>query len=148
MALVASAHRRRRLNGIVSTGSPERRAPVRKGGRRVISGEGGQVVDNTEASRYEILVGGTVAGFAAYRRGAREVVLTHTEVSPAFGGRGIGSRLAQRAFEDARGRALRVVAACSFMEAYARRHPEHGDLLAGSAPAGEATPGGGETTRR
>jgi predicted GNAT family acetyltransferase len=57
-------------------------------------------------------------------------VFPHTEVEPAFEGRGIASRLARRALDDARQRGLQVVPACSFFRVYLRRHPEDADLIA------------------
>jgi uncharacterized protein len=88
-----------------------------------------RVFDNADAGRWEARVGDDLAGFLAYVLRPGEVTLIHTEVDPAFEGRGIGSRLARTALEDARERGIRVVPECPFVRAYLRRHPEHRDLV-------------------
>jgi predicted GNAT family acetyltransferase len=90
-----------------------------------------EVRDNPERSRYEAHLDDAVAGFAAYRRrGDDIVVFTHTEVDPAFEGRGVGSALARTALDDVRARGLKVIAMCPFISAYIRRHPDYADLQA------------------
>jgi uncharacterized protein len=89
-----------------------------------------EVVDVPDRGRYEARLGGRRVGVADYLRAGERVVFSHTEVEPALEGRGIASRLARRALEDARERGLRVVPACSFFRVYLRRHPEDADLLA------------------
>ena len=85
------------------------------------------VVDATD--RFEArLADGTVAGFAAYQREPDAVIFTHTEVDPAFEGRGIGSALAAGALDAVRTSGERVVALCPFIRAYVERHPEYQDL--------------------
>jgi predicted GNAT family acetyltransferase len=87
-----------------------------------------QVVNDREASRYEVFVGDELAGLAAYRLEPGRMVVTHTEVDPAFQGRGLAGRLARAALEDARVQGLRVAPACEYMETYLSRHPEYADL--------------------
>jgi predicted GNAT family acetyltransferase len=67
-------------------------------------------------------------GFSAYRLVSDGIIFTHTEVDPAFEGRGIGSRLAAGALDDVRARGLRMTVKCPFIAAYLRRHPEYGDI--------------------
>jgi len=88
------------------------------------------VVDSFEQSRYEILLGGELAGVLHYRRHGGEVELAHTEIDQAFEGQGLAGRLASAALEDARGRATPVVVTCPFVSGYLERHPEYQDLLA------------------
>jgi predicted GNAT family acetyltransferase len=83
------------------------------------------VVDNPDASRYDVFMDGKPAGFAAYRLRPGGIVLTHTEVDPAFEGHGIGGRLAAAVLTDARARGLAVTPRCPFMADYIRRHPEY-----------------------
>jgi uncharacterized protein len=87
------------------------------------------VADNPAANRYEVSVDGKVVGFSAYVLRPDRVIFTHTEVDPALEGRGIGSRLARGALDDARTRGLRVTPRCPFIAAYVRRHPEYEDLV-------------------
>ena len=87
------------------------------------------VVDSFEQSRYEILLGGEVAGMLHYRRHGGAVELAHTEIDQAFEGRGLAGRLASAAFTDARARAIPVTVTCPFVSGYVERHPEFRDLL-------------------
>ena len=87
------------------------------------------VVDSFEQQRYEILLGGEVAGVLHYRRHGGEIELMHTEIDQAFEGRGLGSRLAAAALDDARRRITPVVVTCPFVSGYLERHPEYHDLL-------------------
>jgi predicted GNAT family acetyltransferase len=83
-----------------------------------------------EAHRYEIVEDGAVAGFAEYLevRGGR-IVFTHTEIDPAFEGRGFGSQLIAFALEDARDRELLIVPICPFVARHVHRHPEFVPVL-------------------
>ena len=88
-----------------------------------------QLVDNPAELRYELEVDGTLAGILRYRTEPGLVVLVHTDVDPAFEGRGLGGRLVAGALDDIRARGLRVVPLCPFAAAYIRRHPEYADLV-------------------
>jgi predicted GNAT family acetyltransferase len=90
-----------------------------------------RIVDNPDEGRYEAFVGDRLAGLVAYRLRTGQVVFLHTEVLPAFEGRGIGSRLAAGVLDDARARGLAVVPRCPFIAAYIRRHPEYAYLVPG-----------------
>jgi uncharacterized protein len=87
-----------------------------------------QVSDAPDEDRYEARVDGDLAGFASYRLRGERIIFTHTEVEPAYEGKGVGSTLAKAALDDARGRGLTVVVQCPFISAYIRRHPEYADL--------------------
>jgi predicted GNAT family acetyltransferase len=85
--------------------------------------------DATEANRFEARFDDELAGFVDYRRLGGRLVLLHTEVLPAFEGRGVGSALAAHIFEGARTAAERVSVKCPFIAAWVRRHPEVADLV-------------------
>jgi predicted GNAT family acetyltransferase len=87
------------------------------------------VVNVPDQSRYEIRVGGRLAGYAAYQLGAGQVVFTHTKILDEFEGHGVGGRLAGAALDGARAQQLKVVPLCPFIAAYIRRHREYADLL-------------------
>lgn len=88
------------------------------------------VVRNESRNRYEALVDGAVAGFAQFRAGTPgQAIFWHTEVDPAYEGKGIGSVLARHALDDVRARGEQVIAQCPFIAAYIKRHPEYADLL-------------------
>jgi hypothetical protein len=98
----------------------------------VSPGRAEQVVvrDEPARSRYEIVVDGERAGFAAYERVGAVMTIPHTEVEPRFEGRGLGARLARFALDDARRQGWRVVPRCPFVASYIARHPEYDDLVA------------------
>jgi len=110
------------------------------------------VRDVPERSRYEVTVDGAPAGFAQYREVGGVRVFTHTEVSDAYEGQGVGSTLARAALDDVRATGGRLVALCPFIARHIERHPDDADLIdreldarlrAGSPPA---APPGGSTT--
>jgi uncharacterized protein len=90
------------------------------------------VHDNTGERRYEARIGTKVVGVIYYHAGPGRLTLVHTEVDPAFEGKGVGSRLVAGALEDIRRRALSLVPVCPFVRAYLRRHPEQADVVATS----------------
>lgn len=74
----------------------------------------------------------TVGGIEAvldYRLEGRCMVITHTNVPEAIGGRGVAAGLTQFAFEHARGEGWQVRPACSYAAGWAERHPEYSELL-------------------
>ncbi len=93
-----------------------------------VQGAEGSVVENDTAGRFELAFPGGQA-FAVYRRDGDRLIVTHTEVPPAFNGQGIGSQLVRGLFEQARASGRQVVPACSFVASWARRHPEFADVL-------------------
>ncbi len=88
-----------------------------------------QVRDNVKRSRYELVVDGQIA-IAAYRRQGDVIAITHTEVPPAIGGRGVGTTLVAAALADIRERHLQVLPACPFVARYIEKHSELSDLVA------------------
>jgi predicted GNAT family acetyltransferase len=91
-----------------------------------VSTESAQITvrDNPDELRYELSVGGTLAGEILYRLRSDAVVLVHTEIAPQFEGQGLGSKLVAGALADIRARGLRPVAVCPFVRAYLQAHPE------------------------
>lgn len=83
-----------------------------------------EVDDKSEASRYEIRLDGSLAGFADYRLEDQQIVFSHTEIAPEFGGRGLGKRLVEFAVTDARSRGLDIVPHCPFVKSWIEEHPE------------------------
>ncbi|CCE11957.1 conserved hypothetical protein [Bradyrhizobium sp. STM 3843] len=87
------------------------------------------VRDNKEQNRFELEVEGQIA-FANYRLTPQAVIITHTETPMVLRGRGIASELVKGALELIRSDGRKVVAGCSFVAVYLRRHPEYRDLAA------------------
>ena len=88
-----------------------------------------EVRDAPDRQRYEVIEDGTLAGFAEYRDHGGARVFTHTEVFPAFEGRGVGSALARGALDDVRASGRTLVARCPFIRGYIERQPEYADLV-------------------
>jgi predicted GNAT family acetyltransferase len=89
-----------------------------------------EVRDNAGNHRFELLVDGEVAGLAMYRRRGEDiVVVTHSEVQPAFRGRGLGSELAQRTLDLIRSRGQKVVTVCPFFARYVGENREYDDIV-------------------
>jgi len=80
------------------------------------------VVDNREASRFELVVDGEMATLT-YRRTPTSLVLVHTEVPPRLRGHHLGEALAKAAIDAADAEGLPFVALCPFVQAYLRKHP-------------------------
>ena len=88
-----------------------------------------QVRENPDRNRFELQVDGDPAGFAAYRVRDGHTVITHSEVDPAFRGRGLGSELARLTLDVLRERGDRVVPSCPFFARYIADHPQYADLV-------------------
>jgi hypothetical protein len=58
------------------------------------------------------------------------MTITHTIVPPPIGGRGIAGDLVRAALGVAREEGWKVVPACSYADAWMKRHPEFADLHA------------------
>lgn len=81
------------------------------------------------AQRFSVLVDGHQAELVyAQRQG--DLVIEHTGVPSAIGGRGIAGELVKAALDYARSAGLKVVPACSYAALYIQRHPQYQDLLA------------------
>ena len=89
------------------------------------------VTDVEAAQRYEVSVDGDLAGVIEYVIKHGRLALIHTEVVPAYEGRGVASELINFAIEDARRRGLLVIATCPFVRDYVERHPETHDIVVG-----------------
>jgi len=88
-----------------------------------------EVTDAPETSRYEARIGGELAGILEYVEKRGRLALSHTEVLPAFEGRGVASRLAKFGLDEARRRELGVIVICPFVRSYIERHPEERDIV-------------------
>jgi predicted GNAT family acetyltransferase len=88
-----------------------------------------QLTDAAERSRYEAHLDGELAGFILYRRSDERIALVHTEVAPAFEGKGIAAALARHALDDARAAGLQVRPLCPFVAAWISRHLDYLDIV-------------------
>lgn len=88
-----------------------------------------EIRDNTAENRYETIVEGHLAKAEYHLQTEDAITFTHTEVPSALNGRGIGSKLAAFALDDARQRHLHVIPLCPFIATYIKRHREYLDLV-------------------
>jgi predicted GNAT family acetyltransferase len=89
------------------------------------------IADAPEASRYELRVGGELAGWVDYALRPGRIVAVHTEVLPAHQGRGHAGRLVRAVLDVARASGRTVTPVCPLFRDHFERHPEDLDLRAG-----------------
>ena len=80
------------------------------------------------ARRFYTRLDGSEAELVYSLRDGR-MVIDHTGVPEAIGGRGVAAALVRAALDYARAQGWRVVPACSYSVAYVQRHPEYADLV-------------------
>lgn len=90
---------------------------------------GVEVTDHPESERYEVRVGGELAGFADYQRGPGQIAFTHTEVDSAYSGQGLAGRLAQKSLDDAQAAGNEVLPFCPFYRGWIAKHPDYAGLV-------------------
>ena len=79
------------------------------------------VTRNDEAGRYELHVGEVLAGFTRFRIDPKgRLNFPHTEVDPAFRGRGLAQQVVAEAMADAARRGETVVPHCPVVARYLR----------------------------
>lgn len=93
------------------------------------------VSNNVEDRQYEAHARDRLAGFAEYQLTDELVVFIHTEVDPAFEGRGVGSALARFALDDVARGSRKALVVCPFINAWMAKHPEYERLRYGSRPS-------------
>jgi predicted GNAT family acetyltransferase len=87
------------------------------------------VTDNKDGSQLEIRVDGQLAELM-YRTRAGRLILVHTEVPEALGGRGLGGELVRAAVRKAESENMTLVPLCPFARSWLERHPDE----AGAVP--------------
>lgn len=79
--------------------------------------------------RFEVVVDGEPAGFAAFRDSAEIRTFDHTEIDPEQGGKGLGGKLIRGALDQTRTAGLQVNPRCSFVRDFIAKHEEYADLV-------------------
>lgn len=72
------------------------------------------VVFNEESSKSEAYDGEKLIGECDYIASSDQWTITHTEVSPEYGGKGIAKRLVYKVTEEAERRGAKIVPLCSY----------------------------------
>lgn len=82
-----------------------------------------------ETNRFTIAVDGNTVGLIDFidRDGRR--IFPHTEIQPAYEGRGLATILVAAALEATRDAGLRIVPSCSMVSGYIAKHPEYQPLV-------------------
>ena len=80
--------------------------------------------------RYVTVVDGHEAEMTYSKAGASRIIIDHTGVPKALGGRGVGVALVRRAVEEARAAGLKIIPLCPFAKAQIQKHKEWQDVLA------------------
>lgn len=87
------------------------------------------VRNNPERRRYELLDGDNVIGQAYWTpfegKDGPQRIFYHTVVDDAYGGQGLGSKLARSALDDTAEAGLPVVPVCKYIKAWLEKHPDH-----------------------
>ena len=83
-----------------------------------------EVSRNLGRNRYEIRVGGELAGTADYEEEADAVSLTHTVLREEFRHQGYSSMLVKYAAQDIVASGVRIKPYCPYAASYLRKHPE------------------------
>jgi hypothetical protein len=92
-----------------------------------------EVVDNPDASRFEIAIDGHLAELV-YRRDGDRLVLLHTGVPDELEGQGIGGRLVRAAVDEAEAQQQTLVPECPFARSWLERHPDAAARVTVEAP--------------
>ncbi|PLC51238.1 GNAT family N-acetyltransferase [Pollutimonas subterranea] len=87
------------------------------------------IENNTSLQRFEWVEDG-ILSVLDYQLQDGVMIITHTGVPEAVGGRGIAADLTKYALDTVRGNGWLVRPQCSYAAAYIKRHPEYADLLA------------------
>ncbi len=94
------------------------------------------VVDNQAESRLEVHADGQLAELV-YRKNGNRLVLVHTGVPDALGGRGIAGKLVLTAIDKAVASGMTIVPLCPYARSWLERHPDAAAKVSidwGSAP--------------
>ena len=83
-----------------------------------------EVSKNQDNNRYELRVGGELAGTAEYEEAPDAVALTHTVVREQFRHQGYSSILVKFAAEDIIASGRRIKPYCSYAASYLGKHRE------------------------
>ena len=78
---------------------------------------------------FTVEVEGQTVGLARFVERDDQRVFVHTEVEPAFAGRGLATMLIARALAATRADGRRIVALCPMVAAYLKKHHDFDDIV-------------------
>lgn len=82
------------------------------------------VVHNVDNKRFEVALGDGLA-LMDYMLAGNNMIFTHTEVPPAYEGKGVANQMAKVALDYAVEHGHRIQPLCPFVKLYIRKHPEY-----------------------
>ena len=86
-------------------------------------------IHEPDRGRFSVAIEGHTA-VVEYTLDGGTMTITHTRVPPPLEGRGIAGALVRAALDHARAQGLQVHPACSYADAWMRRHPDYDTLRA------------------
>ncbi len=89
-----------------------------------------ELVENSEAGKFELHRGDTIVSEAAYSERGTTVVIPHVGTTPQHRGQGYATKLMDEIVELLRESNRKILPLCPFAAAYLRDRPELADLLA------------------
>lgn len=88
------------------------------------------VVDVTDASRFELRLGGERVGLADYSLDGDVITVPRVETDPVHRGKGFAATLMAGVLDSVRSSGRTIRPNCPYADAYMRRHPDTADLRA------------------
>jgi predicted GNAT family acetyltransferase len=89
---------------------------------------GAETTVSLEDGKYTIAVEGKNVGLADFADRGDQRVFYHTEIDPAYGGRGLATILVEQALNEARDEGKRIVPVCSMIGTVLKKRPEFDDI--------------------
>jgi len=81
------------------------------------------VTRNDDAGRYEIHVGDVLGGYTEFQvKDDGRLIFPHTQIDPAFKGKGLGTTLVAEAMKDVASRGETITPLCPFVRRYVREN--------------------------
>lgn len=82
------------------------------------------------ARRFEVYVGGELAGLVDYRERDGVVVFPHVEVYPRYESQGVGTQLVRSALDEVIGEGKQIQPDCPFVAEFVRSNPSYAEHVA------------------
>ncbi|HVE27522.1 MAG TPA: GNAT family N-acetyltransferase [Sporichthya sp.] len=79
--------------------------------------------------RFEISVGGKLAGLAEYVEETGHRTFVHTEIDDAFAGQGLAATLVRQALDATREDGLRIRATCPYVRKFLSKNSDWDDIV-------------------
>lgn len=89
---------------------------------------GAEATVSAHDGQYSIAVDGKNVGHASFADRGEQRVFYHTEIDPAYGGRGLATILVEEALSATRADGKRIVPICSMIPTVLKKHPEYDEI--------------------